>query len=286
MKIVHFSDLHVWRLGLELHDAWYPKRMLGYVNLALRRKFKYPPELGRAVVAEILKTDADAVIFTGDMTTASLLAEFEDAAELLSPLLEKWGERFIVLPGNHDRYTPYTIGQKFFECLFPGSGPVTRTDLGDRWSIVAFDASRPFMVFSNGVMTLELAAHLAQTLREVADTGRKCILAGHYAYDNPPGRGEGLQHRLLGAQRLIEVINDFKPPVYLHGHKHVRWVFQSPKTPDTVCINSGSAGLKSKDPLKRAGFVTIEVDDGGAIQNVLASAAAPDSGSFETLALC
>lgn len=285
MRIVHFSDLHVWRIRLECRDVWYPKRMLGYVNLALRRKFKYPPELGRSVVAEVAKSEADAVVFTGDLTTASLLAEFEDAAELLSPLIEKWGERFIVLPGNHDRYTPYTIGQKFFECLFPDSGPVTRTDIGRQWSIVAFDASRPCMVCSNGVMTLELAAHLAQTLREVGDAGRKCILAGHYSYDNPKGRSEGLQHRLLGAKRLIEVINEFKPPVYLHGHKHVRWVYHSPKTPDTVCINSGSAGLKSSDPAKRAGFVTIDLNDEGGLQNVLACAAKLDASAFETLAL-
>ena len=286
MKIVHFSDLHVWRLGLEFRDAWYPKRMLGYVNLALRRKFRYPPELGRFVIAEIARTDADAVVFTGDMTTASLLAEFEDAAELMAPLIEKWGERFVVLPGNHDRYTPYTVGQKFYECLFPGSGPVTRTDIGDRWSIVAFDASRPFMVRSNGVMTLELAAHLAQTLREAGDAGRTCVLAGHYAYDNPQGRGEGLQHRLLGAQRLIEVINEFKPPLYLHGHKHARWVFQSPKTPDTLCVNSGSAGLKSKDPAKSAGFVTVAMNDDGKVGNILASAAGADARGFETFALC
>lgn len=286
MKIVHFSDLHVWRRGLEVSDVWYPKRMLGYVNLALRRKFRYPPDLGRAVVSEIAKADADAVVFTGDMTTASLLGEFEAAAELLSPLLEKWGERFVILPGNHDRYTPYTVSQKFYECLFADHGPVTRTDVGDHWSIVAFDASRPYMVRSNGVITLALAAHLAQTLREVADAGRMCVLAGHFPYDHPRGCGEGLQHRLLGSQRLIEVINDFKPPVYLHGHKHVRWVHRSQKTPDTVCVNSGSAGLKSKDPLRRAGFVMIDLDNEGALQSALAFSAGGNAEKFETAALC
>jgi len=286
MRIIHFSDLHVWRPGLETGDLWYPKRMLGYVNLALRRKFKYPPGLGRAVVDEIARSDADAVVFTGDMTTASLLGEFEDAADLFSPLLEKWEDRFVVLPGNHDRYTPYTISRKFYECLFADRGPVTRTDVGGHWSIVSFDASRPYMVRSNGMISLALAAHLAQILREVADAGRTCVLAGHFPYDHPRGCREGLQHRLLGARRLIEVINEFKPPVYLHGHKHVRWVFQSPKTPDTVCINSGSAGLKSEDPLKRAGFVTIDLGDKGALQGVLACSARRDEEKFETVALC
>ena len=71
MRILHFSDIHFWERHFEWQDAWYPKRTLGFINLSLFRHKKFPPSYAQSVCEQILKEDADLVIFSGDMSTMS-----------------------------------------------------------------------------------------------------------------------------------------------------------------------------------------------------------------------
>jgi len=260
MKILHFGDLHVWRQSLDIADPFYPKRWLGYVNLRLRRRKKFPPELGERVMADIAAQDADVVICTGDFSTSSLDAEFERAAELVAPLREKWGERLIMIPGNHDRYSPKSITR--YDRWFPSGviDGIREVELADGSVVVLYDASRPFKIRSNGDLTPELEQRLDACLAK--HTGRAVILAGHYPYATLPDHPESWDHQLLGEERLAALVAKHKPAIYLHGHKHVRWAIRAPLTPETICLNCGSAGMQSSSGEKQAGYVSFEWNEG------------------------
>lgn len=258
MRILHFGDLHVWRLKFDFSDPFYPKRWLGFVNLALRRRHKFPPEAGERVMAHLASQEADLVICTGDYSTMSLDAEFERAVELTQPIREKWGERFIEIPGNHDRYSPRSKTR--YDKWFPeGRIEGVRTwEIDAETVVVGYDASKPYAVRSNGCLTDELAEKLDSELARQAE--KRVILIGHYPYSNPPEHPESWDHKLIGEERLAEIVAKHKPPVYLHGHKHVRWQLRAESTPETVCLNCGAAGMTSSKPEKQAGYVAFTLD--------------------------
>jgi len=284
MKIIHFSDLHLWTLRPVWSDLLYPKRVFGGINLWLRRRPKFPPALAEAVVGEILKQDAEFLIFTGDITTQSHPDEFKQGAELFEPLFQKWGDRFLMIPGNHDRYTPRSIAKRLYENHFPtGAFPKTNVrvwPLSDTWSAVGFDASTAFKFRSNGLFTDTLGATLSETLAAEAAEGKKVVLIGHYPYAMPDAIPDTWEHKLIGKEKLEMVVAAHKPPLYLHGHKHQRWVLQPLSTPDTICIDSGSAGMLSNNPTRMAGFVMIDLAEDGTLQGVTTTLA-KDAGGRE-----
>lgn len=255
MKVLHFSDLHLWRCEFDWSDPWYPKRWLGFLNLAFHRRKKFPPELAVKVARDIANQEADLVIFTGDYTTMSLESEFAAASELMKPIREKWKERFIEIPGNHDCYTPGSAER--YQKWFPeGKIDGVRTwEIDEASVVVGYDASRPFAFRSNGLLTEELEQQLDAELTN--QTGKSVVLIGHYPYANPPEHPEAPHHQLLGEERLAALVAKHKPVAYLHGHKHVRWQLRSDHAPETVCLNSGAAGMQSSSPDKQAGYLTF-----------------------------
>lgn len=260
MKIIHFGDIHVWRNPLALYDPFYPKRYLGAVNLMLNRRKKFPKYLGQQVLDHILEEDADLVVFSGDLTTASLKSEFKGAAEMFTPLYEKWKERLIIIPGNHDRYTTKATRQDWYGEAFPYAkiDGVRVTELEGNRVVVAFDASCAFMLRSNGMFNSDLENLLEETLAGLTD--KEVILVGHYPIDYPDTVAVDPQHELLGRASLKSIVRQYPPVVYLHGHKHIRWRLGN-------AVNCGSCGMFSEDPLKQAGYAVIKLD-GGQITSV------------------
>ncbi len=262
MRILHFGDIHFWQLGLDA-DFYYPKRVLGTANLWLRRRHRFPPQLARDAAAAVLAEAADAVIFSGDMSTMSREQEFAEAARAFAPMVEKWGERFFAIPGNHDRYTPRSVRLGGYERHFPyaafGAGERVRTaDLGGL-RVVGFDASRPYRVRSNGLLDQALEDELDGVLA----AGGTQVLVGHFPFAYPGGAEGKWDHKLLGDERLAALVGRHRPPLYLHGHKHHRWALRDPRAPETLCVNCGPAGMASPDPAKHAGWVLIEVGADG-----------------------
>src|SRR5262245_57743066 len=110
--LLHFGDLHLWRIGFG--GDFFPKRFLGITNLILRRRKKFPPYIADLLKQRLVAEAADYVVFSGDLGTTSLPSEFAAGAEFMQPLLAKWGERMLLIPGNHDRYTPRSAREKWF----------------------------------------------------------------------------------------------------------------------------------------------------------------------------
>ncbi len=268
MRILHFGDIHFWRLQPDW-DLYYPKRVLGLANLALRRRYRFPPHLAWKAARQIAEEEADLVVFSGDLSTMSLDAEFRDAAEALAPLFEKWGERLFVIPGNHDRYTPRSVRSRRYEKYFPqGALPegkrVVARQVADSLSVVGFDASRPFKVRSNGLFDEGLEAELDAELGRLGGGGA-VVLVGHFPYVYPPEVEAAWDHKLLRDEALAELVARHRPAVYLHGHKHIRWALRDARTPDTLCLNCGPAGMASEQPEKHAGWVSFDLSEGGEV---------------------
>lgn len=289
MKVLHFGDLHCWHARPVWNDILYPKRPLGLLNLWLNRRKRFPPEVGRKVLQGILQEDADLVVFSGDMTTQSSPEEFRESARLFKPLFEKWGDRMVVIPGNHDRYTPGSVKKRLYEAAFPTGvlDPETRIlqrEIDDDICVIGFDASEPFRFRSNGRFTSGLADALGRELNLAAATGRKVILVGHFPYATPHAHPEKWNHDLIGKEKLIAVLRRHPPAVYLHGHKHVRWLLHPTGTPGVPCIDCGSAGMISENPDKQAGYVCFSLDADGVVSGVQARVMQPN-GRLDTTPL-
>jgi len=284
MRIIHFGDIHLWHWAMDWSDCLYPKRWLAYVNLGLRRRQKFPPEYGAMVMAELVKMDADAVIFSGDFSTGAMTQEFEAAAKLMAPVREKWGDRFIAIPGNHDRYTPKVTRQRRYEQAFPYGelDGLRSVELGDNTVVVAFDVCVPCKIRSNGVFDAPRATALRAELARHQAAGKTVVLVGHYPYDTLPEHPESWEHKLIGEELLAEVVAEYKPAIYLHGHKHVRWLIRPGVTPDTLCLNCGSAGMTSSSFEKMAGFVSFDIAPDGVVSEVRSHTLVPDEARMET----
>jgi len=286
LKVLHFGDIHFWKIGTD-RDFLYPKRTLGSVNLSLRRRWKFPPAYAQAVAREVARQEADLVLFSGDFTTMSLKSEYRMAAEAFAPIREKFGERLFAIPGNHDRYTPFSVRSRRFEDYLPFAanlieGALTRTQvISERLAVIGFDCSHPCRIRSNGTMTEELTEELRAALEQQREDGRRVFLVGHYPYAYPQGVEISWEHKLLEAERLQSLVAEFRPAAYFHGHKHIRWCLRPPETPETVCLNCGAAGMKSSSQDKQAGFITAEFDgDDFSIKALSAHVLDEDATSF------
>ena len=268
MKIIHFSDLHVWTLKGWDGDLSI-KRLLGRANLLLRRKNAFPPELGQKVIKAILEREADLVIFSGDASTASMMSEFEVSHALFQPIYDKWGDRFLVVPGNHDRYTRHAASNRLFERHFPfaPSEYPHAWYVNEQLTVLGLDLSVARSITARGDFPRQKLPLLQLKLAEIKKNGKQVIVVGHYPLAYPPEVRIDWQHVLPQREEILKALQEAGVAAYLHGHKHRRWVVRkeglAKDASPIYCINSGSAGLKSADPMRSAGFLEIEMGEGG-----------------------
>ena len=260
MRFLHFSDIHVW--SLSIGGDYYPKRLLGLANLMLRRGRKFPESVARRFIERLAAEEADAVFFTGDLTSTSSQREFEKGREIFQPVMEKWGDRFLAIPGNHDRYSPGAIVERRFERIFLQHEQrypfVKRFD--SNISIVGIDVSEPHLITARGRVTNETLSSLSAELHGETQEGRAVIVLGHYPFLNvyPGGIHSPWQHRLIGMGRLRHLV-DRKPVIaYLHGHWHQRWALS---LEHCLCLNAGSAGRIGRNNGREPGYLRIDVEN-------------------------
>ena len=262
-KIIHFSDLHVWRdRGMDGDVTL--RRLLGRINLWINRRKQFPPICGRRILDVIAERESDLLLFSGDAATASLKDEFEAARELLAPLHKKWGERFILIPGNHDRFTRRAARERHFENIVlsssgPPAYPCART-INSRIGLVLIDVAAPQALISRGKLSQRDIHKIAALVEDQRRKTPFVIVMGHYPLAYPHGVGAHWQHRLPRASQLRHALAEAGAALYLHGHKHYRWALQPDAGAHMLCVNSGPAGMKSDNPLKSAGFVEILLD--------------------------
>src|SRR6187455_1487828 len=102
LRIVHLSDIHVWRYAFNPLRL-FNKRAVGMVELLTGRARKFRLDRLDEVVARVEGLEPDHILISGDLTTTALPEEFRAArAALAGVLLDS--NRVTVIPGNHDRY--------------------------------------------------------------------------------------------------------------------------------------------------------------------------------------
>lgn len=272
MKIIHAGDLHVWRKEIPALDAFAPKRWLGTLNLLIRRARMFPPELRSKALQAIEAEAPDLVIFSGDFSQASLRSEYRECRELFATLQQQLGDRLFAIPGNHDAYTARSVRQKSLEQELPWvrMEPVSRLDLEGKLTVVSVRHEEPFRFRSNGIVREERQEQLRQVLSQCATEHRTVLLVGHFPYATPPAHPETETHKLIGEELFAEVVREFQPALYLHGHKHVRWALRPDTTPETLCLNCGSLGMQHHSLEKQAGFLSWHQEEDGSIQHLTA----------------
>lgn len=267
ITLVAFSDLHMWRFGWD--GDLCPKCLLGLANLALRRARHYPIAAQTAMIERLADEQADHVLFAGDITTTSLRAEFEQGQMLLAPLMLRYEGRFHAIPGNHDRYTPRAAKQRLYERLFLGrdqSYPFT-VRIGEGWSLVAIDCSVPRWLTSRGQITDENMGRIGEALARERSAGRQVMVMGHYPLVYPKHVFPSWEHILPGRDRLRALLQSHGVKLYLHGHKHLRWLTA---TGPMIHANCGSAGFDCH--ARRPGYIRIRLDG-------------PEIASFEAISM-
>lgn len=222
-RFIHISDLHFWRIvcnPLQLMN----KRLLGNLNLALRRRHYIRIERARSFVERLHAIEADALLVGGDLTTTATEDEFRMAAAFLDEI-SGTGLPVYLIPGNHDVYTFESRRKRRLERYFgawlePHDMPVLSSLPGGA-PLLRLATVRPNLVSSRGCFP---TAHLPRirTLLEQAGGPPLIVLAHYPVLPNPGAYPSGVMRRLGNAGRLRRVLGESAlPMVYLAGHVHV-----------------------------------------------------------------
>ncbi len=260
MRIVHLSDIHLWRYCFN-PIRLLNKRAVGIASLLAGRARRFRLERLHDVVERVLRLDADHVLITGDLTTTALTAEFHDALDALAPLLRD-PERVTVIPGNHDRYTCASVRGRSFERAFGAFMPrevfpwIRRLDA--ETSILGLDPTRAHLS-ATGRLPLRQLAEAKALLSE--NRSKRLIVACHYPIDAPDSyKHELAKKRLINAGDLADWLRTIGPHVYCCGHVHAAWAHQPEGWPEHLCLNSGAPLLRDKTGHRPPGFLEITLD--------------------------
>ena len=263
MRIVHLSDIHIWRyVANPLH--LFNKRIVGIASLLAGRAARFRLERMDDVVERILSLHPDHVLITGDLTTTALPAEFQEARRALQPLLED-PHRATVIPGNHDRYTLGSVRSRSFEAVF-GSFSSSTTypwlrSLDDRTSILGLDATRSHLSAKGRLPATQLDA-MKQLLANWA--GDRLIVASHYPVAAPALYARELfAKRMVNASQVIDVLKNVGPHIFCCGHVHAAWAFLPEEVPGELCLNAGAPLLRDETGHRAPGFLQIDIEGEG-----------------------
>ena len=263
MRIVHLSDVHVWRYSYNPFRL-FNKRVVGTVSLLAGRAKRFRLERLDAVVRRILDLEPDHVLITGDLTTTALPAEFADARTALAPLLAD-PSRVSVIPGNHDRYTTGSVRSGAFERFFGDRMPRATFPwlrwVDERTAILGLDATRSHLS-ATGRLPLAQLAEARELVGDVRTRPSRLIVANHYpAFAPPNDAAELAPKRMKNADQVADWLATLGPHLYCCGHVHAAWAFIPPSLPGELCLNAGAPLLRDPTGLRPPGFLEIALHD-------------------------
>jgi 3',5'-cyclic AMP phosphodiesterase CpdA len=263
LRIIHLSDIHVWRYAFNpLHLL--NKRAMGMIALMVRRARRFRLERLRGVVERVRSLEPDHVLITGDLTTTALPAEFRAAREALADLLAD-PDHVTVIPGNHDRYTFRAMRDRHFEEWFEAFAPSASYPwlrfLDRDTAILGLDATRSH-VSARGYLPPEQLARANQLWVDPATHVRRLIVACHYPVAAPPGYARELwSKRLANAAELRGWLASLGPHLFCCGHVHAAWAYRPPSLPGHLGLNAGAPLLRDPTGLRPPGFLELVLHD-------------------------
>lgn len=263
MRIVHLSDIHVWRYAFNPFRLL-NKRAIGMVGLVVRRARKFRLERLHAVVERVRSLDPDHIVITGDLTTTALGDEFRSARSALADLLAD-PERVTVIPGNHDRYTAGAMRNRHFEEWFGEFAPARHypwlRHLDGDTAIMGLDATRSHIA-PTGRLPEEQLNRARALVPDHSLRPRRLIVACHYPVAAPPVYARELaKKRMKNAAEVKAWLSKIGPHLFCCGHVHAAWGFVPHDLPNQLCLNSGAPLLRDPTGLRPPGFLEIVLHD-------------------------
>ena len=225
-RLAQVSDPHFQSFRLSGLRDMVGKRMLGGLNLLLRRRRKHSMALLRAMLDDLRDRNVDHLALTGDLCNIALESEWAAAlrwieATRLPP------HRVTVIPGNHDAYVPQVIESGIFERMFAPyqTADVRLTDA--TYPFVRLRGDLALVCVSTGVPTGDFGAWgrlgEAQLARLEALLGapevksrRRLLLIHHSPLVNRAGEERNLRDREALQALLMRTGAD----LVMHGHDH------------------------------------------------------------------
>lgn len=270
MRLAHVSDLHL----LDLHGVSYKRflnrRMLGGLNLLLRRAREYRPEILETLVDDLIKEEVDHVAISGDLSNLALEPEFERVFHLLK-LIGGW-DRVSVVPGNHDYYTFHAADARKFEKYFypfmfkrdfsdldVDLYPYTK-QIGDVLLIGINSATRTMPLMHYGTVGQRQLDLVEKVLARPEATGSMTVLLLHHTMHRRDMITESTAG-LLGRDRLWEVADRHKVDLILHGHDHRGRLWKREHeghSTQVVCCGSSTRLVEDPTLVARYRIITIE----------------------------
>jgi 3',5'-cyclic AMP phosphodiesterase CpdA len=263
VRIVHLSDVHVWRYVLDPRHLL-NKRAVGVLGLAVSRARKFRLERLRDVVERVRGLEPDHVLITGDLTTTSHASEFLAAREALADLLID-AERATVIPGNHDRYTIGAVRSRAFEEWFGAFAPAGAYPwlrwLDAETAILGLDPTRAH-IGPTGWLPPSQASAARRILEDATRRPRRLIVACHYPIVAPMAHVAELRRkRLTNAHTVAALLEGAGRHLFCCGHVHAAWAFRPSTIPDQLCLNAGAPLLRDRTGVRPPGFLEITLHD-------------------------
>jgi 3',5'-cyclic AMP phosphodiesterase CpdA len=263
MRVIHLSDIHVWRYTWDLRRLA-SVRALGVMELLLGRARRFQLDRLKAVVERVVGLGADHILITGDLTTTALPSEFRESRRLLAPLLRE-RERVSIVPGNHDRTTVRSFASRRFEGTFGAYMPspefpwIRRLD-GDT-AILGLDPTGPHIA-ARGKLPPEQLEKAGALTADREKLPRHLIVACHYPVAAPVRyQRELFNKRLQNDEQVRAWLATIGPHLYCCGHVHAAWVFRPPALPEQICINAGAPLMHDPTGLRLPGFMEIALKE-------------------------
>ena len=246
--IIHISDLHFHSYPQKLSE-FNTKRILGAINLLIRRAREFPLKRAELLVERIQKMEWDHLVISGDITQLSLEREFSIAREILDPLLIN-KDHVTVIPGNHDRYNNEESGKDFFTKYFGeffGTNEVHMSKINEEWSLFGWDSAHQndFRTSSGTVKRSTILA--TENLIKKFPDRTKFIVVNHFPLTFPEDWKFDRFHELYNLVPVRDwILRNPQIRLYLHGHIHTNWVHRLTRdsAPELLLVNSAASCSK------------------------------------------
>jgi 3',5'-cyclic AMP phosphodiesterase CpdA len=271
LTIIHVSDFHFTDTSLNYRQLLqsrelFSKKSIGLLNVKFKRNKQFKLKQQIKVIKRLLALNWDYLVITGDLTSLATNTEYRLAKEMLAPLIKKGS--VIIIPGNHDYYTPKALVSDLFKRYILKNPPKVLTsvseklpliELNDQIVILNIDMVKPAPLYSSrGFISKEVLNVYQQVIKQKYKNHLK-IAIGHYPVFLPDGIKEGYFHSFTGKRHLKSFLLENDIHLYLHGHIHKSWSFRPNAGNKLFSINSGGACRYSSG--EWAGFHQIKIND-------------------------
>jgi 3',5'-cyclic AMP phosphodiesterase CpdA len=266
-RLAQVSDPHFQSLrNFKLRD-FFSKRMLGGINLLVRRRHKHRMELLQSMSEDLRQRSFDHLALTGDLCNIALVSEWDAALRWIASLRLDAG-RVTVIPGNHDAYVSEVYRDGTFEKMFADYQTADSRVGTETYPFVRIRGDVALVGASTAVPTGDMGAWgrmgkdqmlRLESLLTSPDVKarRRVVLIHHPPLVNRPGEDRNLRDRTEVQALLSRTGAD----LVLHGHDHRDFFnyLPGPKGTRIPVVGAGSASYDGSAD-RRSRYHIFEID--------------------------